>query len=303
MESFYSNGKLLITGEYVVLDGAKALALPTKYGQSLNVENIEGSKIKWRSLDHDGLVWFECEFNTTKIGISDNTEFDQYAQRLYQILSKTKDLNPEFLKGGRGYHITTKLDFPRDWGLGSSSTLINNIANWAGVDAYKLLEQTYGGSGYDIACARNEFPIIYQLKSEERKITPVVFDPLFKSDLYFIHLNQKQNSQEAVISYRDGVSVSKSVLAKLNSITDKIIRCNHISEFCGLINMHERLLSKVLKQKTVKELLFSDFDGCLKSLGAWGGDFILAASKTNPEPYFVSKGYKTVIPYSEMIRS
>ena len=34
-KTFYSNGKLLITGEYVVLDGAKALALPTKYGQNL----------------------------------------------------------------------------------------------------------------------------------------------------------------------------------------------------------------------------------------------------------------------------
>ena len=30
MEKFYSHGKLLITGEYAVLDGAKAIALPTK---------------------------------------------------------------------------------------------------------------------------------------------------------------------------------------------------------------------------------------------------------------------------------
>ena len=37
-QTFYSNGKLLITGEYVVLDGAKALALPTKFGQSLVVK-------------------------------------------------------------------------------------------------------------------------------------------------------------------------------------------------------------------------------------------------------------------------
>jgi hypothetical protein len=29
-KKFYSNGKLLITGEYLVLDGAKAFALPTK---------------------------------------------------------------------------------------------------------------------------------------------------------------------------------------------------------------------------------------------------------------------------------
>ena len=37
-QTFYSNGKLLITGEYLVLDGAKAFALPTKFGQNLIIE-------------------------------------------------------------------------------------------------------------------------------------------------------------------------------------------------------------------------------------------------------------------------
>ena len=31
---FYSNGKLLITGEYVILDGALSLAVPSLLGQS-----------------------------------------------------------------------------------------------------------------------------------------------------------------------------------------------------------------------------------------------------------------------------
>ena len=37
---FYSPGKLLLTGEYVVLDGAKSLAIPTIFGQSLNITSI-----------------------------------------------------------------------------------------------------------------------------------------------------------------------------------------------------------------------------------------------------------------------
>ena len=41
-QTFYSNGKLLITGEYLVLDGAKAFALPTKFGQKLTIEETEG---------------------------------------------------------------------------------------------------------------------------------------------------------------------------------------------------------------------------------------------------------------------
>jgi len=37
-QSFYGNGKLLLSAEYFVLDGAVALALPTKLGQSLHVQ-------------------------------------------------------------------------------------------------------------------------------------------------------------------------------------------------------------------------------------------------------------------------
>jgi hypothetical protein len=52
---------------------------------------------------------------------------------------------------------------------------------------------------------------------------------------------------------------------------------------------------------TVKETLFHDFEGVVKSLGAWGGDFVLAISKENPTDYFKAKGFEVVIPYSEMI--
>ena len=35
---YYSCGKLLITAEYLVLKGAKGLAIPTKYGQKLSIK-------------------------------------------------------------------------------------------------------------------------------------------------------------------------------------------------------------------------------------------------------------------------
>ena len=63
MLRFYSHGKLLLTAEYVVLDGAKALALPTKYGQSLTVKTIEPLKLIWKSIDYKGVVWFEDIFD------------------------------------------------------------------------------------------------------------------------------------------------------------------------------------------------------------------------------------------------
>jgi len=53
--------------------------------------------------------------------------------------------------------------------------------------------------------------------------------------------------------------------------------------------------------QTVKEALFPDFKGVIKSLGAWGGDFVLAISRENPTGYFRERGYETVLPFSEMI--
>ena len=42
---FYSNGKLLITGEYFVLNGALSLALPTVYGQHLEINDNDSNII------------------------------------------------------------------------------------------------------------------------------------------------------------------------------------------------------------------------------------------------------------------
>ena len=44
--TFKSHGKLLITGEYFVLNGAKALSIPTSYYQTLEVEKIDSKIIK-----------------------------------------------------------------------------------------------------------------------------------------------------------------------------------------------------------------------------------------------------------------
>jgi len=67
MRKFYSNGKLLLTGEYVVLDGAKALALPTKKGQSLLVEINDSKKISWNSFDCHKNKWFTTEINISEL--------------------------------------------------------------------------------------------------------------------------------------------------------------------------------------------------------------------------------------------
>lgn len=302
MNKFYSNGKLLLTGEYVVLDGALALALPTTFGQSILVEYIDEPKIIWQSLDENANIWFETEFiihdgeilKEVQIGTTES-------KRLHQILNAIKQLNPSFFNSEKGFHVTTQLSFSKNWGLGTSSTLINNLANWTNVDPYKLLDLTFGGSGYDIACAYHNKPIIYQTKDGKKVIKEVDFNPEFNDNLYFVYLNKKQDTREGIAHYKKNVLNNSEVIKEISSITSKLLSCKKLNEFEVLINKHEQIIASLTKQKPVKDILFKDFNGSIKSLGAWGGDFILVTSKDNPSDYFKTKGYKTIISYKNMI--
>lgn len=300
-QTFYSNGKLLITGEYVVLDGAKALALPTKYGQNLIVETNDSSIIEWKSFDSDGSIWFESEFNLEDILQKRKFEYNKIKTTLIEILYHALLLNPNSLKTNTGYKISTELTFPKFWGLGTSSTLINNIAQWLQIDAFTLLKNSFGGSGYDIACAQNNSAIIYQLENNIPIITPIDFKPDFREKIFFVYLNQKQNSRTAIANYYNKQNNIQKVIPIINSITEKVISAIDAKTFAMELKKHEVEMSNVLESQTIQEALFSDFDGIIKSLGAWGGDFVLAISKENPTTYFKEKGYNTIVPYKDMI--
>ncbi len=319
MQRYYSNGKLLLTGEYVVLDGALALAIPTRFGQSLTVESFEGTEILWQSLDEDGKVWFEDFFSLEEIATPikkrdrkdtspsfQNKDVGQAlinpnSYKLLQILRETQNLNPDFLNKKIGYKITTKLDFPRDWGLGSSSTLINNIANWAQVDAFQLLAQTFKGSGYDIAATQNNSPFLFSKKNDIPIVRESVLSWDFTNKLFFVHLNKKQNSREGIEYYFANLNNSSEFINKIDAITLRFVACTSFSEFEALITEHENIISKIIKIKPVKKLLFNDYKGSIKSLGAWGGDFILVTGDEEEMDYFRKMGFETIIPFEEMI--
>ncbi|MCB4797257.1 GYDIA family GHMP kinase [Neotamlana laminarinivorans] len=300
-QRFYSNGKLLITGEYVVLDGANALAVPTKYGQTLEIEPFNQGTLLWQSFNSENELWFTDEIHINEGFIIHESTNNAISTRLIEILNAAKQLNPDFLNKKEGFKVSTKLNFPNNWGLGTSSTLINNIAQWANIDAFKLLKFTFGGSGYDIACAQHNTPITYCLQNKTPIVEAVSFLPEFKKHLYFVHLNQKQNSRDGIKHYKNNRNNVTEIIAKINVITLKIISCKTLNDFFKLINEHETLIAEITNQTPVKERLFSDFNGSIKSLGAWGGDFVLVASENNPSKYFKNKGFKTVINYNDMI--
>jgi mevalonate kinase len=307
--NFYSNGKLLLTGEYVVLDGAKALAIPTQYGQSMHVVFIDEPIIQWQSLDEKGKIWFECTLDSKTLKLINSSFYslkedvqENTAETLQSILMEVQKLNPNFLKESAGVFVITNLTFPANWGLGSSSTLINNIANWAKVDVYELLKKSFGGSGYDIACAQNNSPIVYQLIDNKPKITTVEFNPIFKNQLYFVHLNKKQNSRKGIERYKKNKENLTSEIAEISLITDEIIKTSSLFEFERLIAKHEQIISNIIRLKPIQQTFFSDYFGQIKSLGAWGGDFILATGNEDTPEYFIKKGFKTIVPFQQIIK-
>ncbi len=302
-QRFYSNGKLLITAEYVVLDGAQALAFPTKMGQDLTIEPASDKKIHWKSINHDGSVWFEDSYDFKEICTPDYVEkYDSVKTTLLEILHEAYLKNPDFIDKANGYKIETTLTFPRNWGLGTSSTLINNIAQWLSIDAFKLLQNSFGGSGYDIACAQNDTPILYRLENNKPVVETTAFQPYFTGDLYFVYLNKKQSSKAAIASYYHNRTENiEKTASKITKITHNLLEAKDLRSFAYEIEKHESIMSEVLEMQTVKEALFPDFKGVVKSLGAWGGDFVLVASRENPANYFAERGYDTILPFCEMI--
>lgn len=299
-QTFYSNGKLFLIGEYTVIDGSKAFALPTVYGQHLHIENGTGKTLEWKSYDADESLWLEAAIPFENIQ-SNRATGDKITDTLIDILHTAHSMNIAVLNNSEGFKASTKLTFPRNWGLGSSSTLINNIAQWFKIDAFKLLEKSFGGSGYDIACAQHDTPIIYTIKKGIPTVEPIQFNPDFKDKLYFVYLNKKQNSRLAVLDYRQKANDLIALVQQVNTIIEEAHKTASFDRFCELLDKHSAIMSKALQLETVKDSLFPDFTGTLKSLGAWGGDFILAACHDNPEDYFIEKGYYTIIPYSKMI--
>ena len=298
-ETYHAQGKLLLTGEYFVLDGALALALPTRLGQYFKVESGKAGELSWQSYDADGTCWFDTILEVPSLRILSG-EATEPAQRLIQVLEQAFLLSEISLESLAGCAIMSQLDFSRHWGLGSSSTLISFVAHLAQVDPYDLLAKTFGGSGYDLACALAKGPIIYQ----NRVAQPVVFHPAFADQLYFVYLGKKQNSREGIQRYRALGEKVKASLGEINQLTLNVIACTSLGDFEALMLHHEMIVGSMLNLPRAQNLYFSDYWGVVKSLGAWGGDFVLATSDrdaVSTKTYFQQRGFEVILSYGEMI--
>ena len=298
MKSIKANGKLLITGEYLILKGAKGLAIPTSYGQSLTFEKNENdSLLHWNSLDVNNQVWFSATFDLKNSNLVSSSNHEK-ARFILNVLVRAGELanHKEHFCG----KIITKLDFNKEWGLGSSSTLIWSIASIFEIDPLALHFHTSNGSGYDIVCAGINYPITYKLEKHKQPIYQKVnWNPIFKDEIQFVYLNKKQNSEAEVNRFLESTTLDKDIF-EINQLTDSIMTCEDLNEFENSITEHEKIVGNLLQKTPIKQKLFKDYPGAIKSLGAWGGDFILATRKNSS--YFEQRGYNTVISFNNMIK-
>jgi mevalonate kinase len=281
-----------------VLKGAKAIAFPTKHGQELFVEPSDKKTIKWNSRIKNE-DWFSAKIRIKKLRIETTTD-TEIATRLVEILKEAKHQNPDFLKSG--CKVRTNIEFDKNWGLGTSSTLIANIATWANCDPYEINRKVFKGSGYDIACAESERPIMYQLNDGNEIVKKLDFHPLFANKLSFVWLNKKKNTREAIGNFDQTKNYNLEV-NQVNEISENILKCTTLIDFQKLLTQHETIISKLINRPRIQEEFFSDFEGVIKSLGAWGGDFVMVASYLSfeeVEKYFNQKGFHTVLTFNNL---
>jgi mevalonate kinase len=250
-----------------------------------------------------GKPWFESTLSLFDFSplTTTNQEISGYLQK---VLKNAVRLNSEFLSQWNGFKIETQLEFPLDWGLGSSSTLIYLVAEWAEVNPLLLYFKTEDGSGYDVACAFSEGPVEYINSPDEVSYTEVDFHPKFRENLYFVHLGKKQDSRQGIREYLKAVKNKSGLVKSVTRITEEIRSASSLSDFCQLIDSHEESIASHTGFSKVKDTHFSDFQGSVKSLGAWGGDFVLVASAQPADKvkeYFHGQGYSTILPYKELI--
>lgn len=301
-----AHGKLLLTAEYFVLDGVAALAVPTRLGQSMRVTPADDRAehdLYWRAYDANGERWFSRAFDREEWA-RPQVQTEDAAARICQLLGAAEQLRPGCTARIRGLTVTTRLEFDRKWGLGSSSTLVAALARWLNVNPYALLEKTFSGSGYDLACAVANGPILYERNGTNPKVTPLDWRPDWLQQTWFVYRNQKQNSRDGIRAYR-AQTVSEGSKQDIAGISTALLSPTlHLRAAAQLLREHEAIVSRTLGLSTVQDELFADFPGQLKSLGAWGGDFIWALSEESPEKvrtFFNERGYETVMPYDQMV--
>lgn len=302
---YFASGKLLLFGEYLVLRGARSIAMPLRFGQTLTVSHHESETLIWEAFEK-GKRWIKIVFTPSlEVIYTDDNASAEMVQAVRKLMLLIQQNNRELEIKNR--HLRFDIDFERSFGFGSSSTLLSLLGQWSGVNPYLLLEESFRGSGFDIAAATASSPIIYKTDGTTanagRMVVPVNLQPEVTSHLLFIYTGKKQNSQREVANF-NSLDITAQQIDYMDTIVNEVVRCNNVESFEKLVRESEDFLSAILGVAAVKVSNFPDYPYAIKSLGAWGGDFIMATFRNLAEAkeYFKKKGLSPIFSYEQLIK-
>jgi hypothetical protein len=283
MRSYFTHGKVMLAGEYAVLAGVEALALPVKQGQWMHVweteSTDESSKLIWQAKDQNEAVWFECRLDMNNLQLPESIELTEVAEVLVLLLKEIQSKQPQLFLN-KTLRIETQCEFDRSYGLGTSSTLINNLSLWSGIDAFQLQQIAFGGSGYDVAVGRMGRPVVYWMAHEQPNWSPWQLSRELTGRWYLVFPGNKQNSRHSLkdkTSAIAGIKKDAVLLQQLNAIVQAIKNPRSLPLLEAMLEMWQALLSQRLElPRAYDSLGITPVQGGLcKWLGAWGGDVLL----------------------------
>ena len=291
---FFAPGKLLLSGEYAVLDGAQAISCPSHKGQFLEVQKIANSStLEWHALREDEHCWLHLSLNS-KAEILETNDSEK-AQLIQGLLVDLFDGEIPL-----GLRVETKLDFKREWGLGSSSTLITLVAKWAQKDAMKLFFKHLKGSGYDVATALENSAIRYQIIAKEKAHWEKVDLPKILEKSHFLYLGEKQISSTEVVRYGN-LERKPKLVESISQLSADLLSVSGEEELIDWMAKHEKVTGQLIQQESHRKKRFPKLKGGYKSLGAWGGDFVWIMPKGDDLAYLNKLGHHEVFPFKELL--
>lgn len=305
--SAHAHGKILLSGEYAILDGAKGFAIPLKKGQTLQIGKTTSTDAYFISLDVEGNPWFEARFHPETLGVEMPIGTKEMLDRWMMVFEFAKQKGVDLIEKLTGIQAVFHLEFPRNWGWGSSSTWISLLAKWLGLDAWELNKHVFGGSGYDVFASFSTSPYYFTLKDGVPQFENIPWNPSFLNQVFLVYLGQKQDSRAGIAQYQ-----SKKVNVKWEGFVDKANSCSiHLSkaenlfEFESYLQEHESIIRILIGEETIQNRLFPDYRwGTVKSLGAWGGDFVLVTgAPQNVLDYFMKAKKLLVLPLHPLMVS
>lgn len=301
-QSLRANGKLLLTGEYAVLFGARALAVPLSVGQSLEVQPRRLDRYLLWEAWYGQVLWFTARLRLPELLIDHSSDRFR-ANFLLRVLQSAVQLGGQVPEPA---NIVCRIDFSPEWGLGSSSSFIALVARWIGVDPFTLHQKVSKGSGYDVVCALSDHPLVFQRFNGGYVTEKVDFDSPVLSRLFLIYRNKKLPTEGHIEKVSGWETRLREAEGEISSLTGEWLNATSLEELGRITVLHEQLIASATGMKPVQQSLFPDFEGYIKSLGAWGGDFLLAFSPNGEaylRNYFARQGYMVSFRYVDLIQS